>query len=122
MMFLFAMWGRPPMTVSANDVQSGGQGFAACGNPGVTGTPGTQVQNGTAPFTYSWQQTGTPAENGPYNISSSSIQNPTWTETQVCDGDSPNSENWRVTVTDSSVPAQQAQATIQVQLTWTNLN
>ena len=122
-MFFGIIAGWPdPMTVSASNVIGTNSGFSPCGSVSSAGdSPGTTVLNGTAPFTYLWEQIGSPADGGPHNISSSSAQNPSWSDTR-CDSHTVNGESWRVTVTDSSVPAQQAQDTITVTLRWTDLN
>ena len=109
-----------PLTVDAGaNVSSSDSGMSACGNPGNTGTPGATVSGGVEPYTFLWEQIGTPAESGPYNVSNSAILNPNWGEPGgVCDGDSPTAETWRLTVTDDDLTVETD--TITVTLIWVN--
>lgn len=114
---LMSHYSRPPIVMDAgSNVSSSGSGASACGNPGATGTPGATASGGIGALTYLWEQIGTPATAGPYNCSNTAILNPTWTENPVCAADSPKSETWRLTVTDST--GQTATDTISVTLTW----
>ena len=107
------------LLLTASNVNHSNGGFSHCGNPGVTGTPGLTVQYGSGSYTYAWTQVGTPAQSGPYNCSNAAIANPTWSKASVCDGDTPNSETWRVTVTDTVSGAQKTKDII-VTLIWSD--
>ena len=113
--------GEPELEVTADNVSGSDSDFAACGVVSSSGDPpNTVVSNGSGSYTYSWEQIGTPAQNGPYSISSAVVANPFWTDT-VCDIDIPSFEQWKLTVIDT-VTEETASVTITVQLVWTNLS
>ncbi len=113
--------GGPPLFVDAGaNVEATDSGFAACGAVGPTPTPGAVVTGGKTPYVFAWTQIGTPAQNGPYTPNSASIQNPTWSDPSVCDGDVPDTETWQLEVTDDDLNVEND--TILVRLVWTNLS
>ncbi len=112
-------FGALALEVTADNVSGSGQDFTQCGIAAASG-PNCQVSGGSGSYTFLWTQTGTPAERGPYDIFSDTLQNPFWRK-QVCDNDTPKAETWTVTVTDT-VTLQEASTAISVLLTWVNLN
>jgi hypothetical protein len=98
------------LSVTADDVSGFDSGPSFSGFVTTSGNPNTTPAGGVAPYTYAWTRLSgsSPA------ISSSTAQNPTWSET-VFDG-TDSISTWRVTVTDSATTT--AFTDITVTLTW----
>jgi hypothetical protein len=104
--------GKSAMSVSAPNVEELRGGFDNFGT--VTGSTTATVTGGTSPFTFAWTRLS-----GDFpNISSLSVQNPTFSAT-VFDG-ATNSSTWRVTVTDAN--SNTATANITVDLYYFNIS
>lgn len=97
-----------------------GNGFDNCGNVGNTAAATASASGGSGPLTYLWEQTGTPAQSGPYNCSNINILQPTWGKPSVCADDSPKVETWRLTVTDGGTGNETD--TITVTLNWSDIS
>lgn len=113
-----------PITLTVDDStpNSSGSGFAACGDPGTTGTVTVTPSGGTAPYTYAWARVGAAADSGPYQASAPSAATTAFSDVDstVCTADVNSSETWRCTVTDDN--GRQATIDVTVTLTWTDLS
>lgn len=107
------------MSAGANRTKNG-NGMSECGNVGNTAAATATASGGQGSLTYLWEQTGTPAEHGPYNISNANVLQPTWGKPSVCFDDSPKTETWRLTVTDEGVGNETD--TITVTLNWSDIS
>lgn len=110
------------LQVTANNVTASGSGFINCGNAGSTPIPATFVAGGSGNYSFLWERIGATAQFGPWVISNASVQNPTWSAPgPVCDSGSPDTETWKVSVTDNST-GQAGNFSITVTIVWANLN
>jgi len=100
----------PTLSVTADGVFGFNSGPSFSGFVTTFDSPNTTPTGGVGPYTYAWTRVSgfSPA------ISSSTAQNPTWSET-VSDG-TDSISTWRVTVTDSG--SRTASTDITVTLTW----
>lgn len=109
------------LTLSITDSTPSGSdsGFSPTGFVQSNSTTVSVTAGGTGSYTYSWAQTGTPADSGPYTAT-----NPTGASTAFSDtvaaADVTKDEQWTCTVTDTG-NSRQGTITCQVTLTWTDL-
>jgi len=109
------------LTVSPGGVSSSGNGFSACGNPGNTGIATGSASGGTGSYTYSWARVGAASGSGGFTANSSTSTASSFRDSNnnVCDGDSPSSETWRLTVDDG---VDTATDDVTVTITWIDLS
>lgn len=106
--------GKSAMSVATNTTVEGSSADFAPSGYVATGSPNTVVTGSAAPFTYSWTRiSGSTVP----QISSTSAQNPTWSNFLTPNGS--HSATWRVTVTDANGAT--ATSDVFVTLTWTDL-
>lgn len=98
------------LSVTADNVSGFDSGPSSSGFVTTSDSPNTTPSGGVGPYTYAWARVSGSSP----TISSSTAQNPTWSET-VFDG-SDSVSTWRVTVTDSG--SRTAFTDITVTLTW----
>jgi len=106
-------------SASADDSTPSGSdsGGGACGAVSTNSITITAV-GGAAPYTYAWVQTGDPATQGPFSISSAVSNNVNWESNPfVCDGDADEDEQWTCTVTDDN--DLEVEVVVTVTLSWT---
>ena len=89
------------LSLSQNPSQGNSSNFNPCSPNNTTPTTTVSVTSGgSGTYTYSWEQIGTPATQGPYSISGATLATVFWSGVP-CDGDAIQSETWRCTVTDT---------------------
>lgn len=108
------------VTVSASNVSGSNSGASSSGSV-TSNTPGTSTGgNPIGSPTFAWSYV---SGDGGISPSSSSAQNPTWSETvggAACQSSASTSATWHVIATDPSTGAVSSAVNISISLTWNN--